>query len=304
MTRKVSVGMRLKAWWHGYEVKPKPQPKAGRGGWTKPQPPPADHAEERDSLRWNTLRTDLAQALWGQGMISPGGPDFIKEMVNPVGLTNEMSLIDIGAGLGGSGRLINETYGTWVTGLEEDDALAKEGATLSDIADMGQRASVKQVDLSEVRLKPHAYDAAFSKEALYCVRDKNHLLNQLAQALKPEGQLVFTDYVVHQDPQSDRLNDWLSSEPVKPIPWSLADYEQGLTSRNIQLHVKEDVTSRFVQMVRDAWARHLEQIHKTPPDKDQAKVIQSEAELWSKRTQALESGLLRIYRFHGVSNGV
>lgn len=78
-----------------------------------------------------------------------------------------------------------------LVGLEEDDALANEGATLSEIADMGQRASVKQVDLSEVRLKPHEYDAAFSKEALYCVRNKHHLLNQLAQALKPEGQLVF-----------------------------------------------------------------------------------------------------------------
>lgn len=100
------------------------------------------------------------------------------------------------------------------------------------------------------------------------------------------------------------MNDWHFSEPVKPIPWSLADYEQELTSRNIQLHVKEDVTSRFVQMIRAAWVKHLEQIHKPPPDKDQAKVIQSEAELWSKRNQALESGLLRIYRFHGVSHGV
>lgn len=300
MTRRIPISMRLKAWWQGYDLRLKERP------FEVPdeEPPAHNITYEREKMPWETARIELAQALWGSGMISPGDPEFVQDMVKPLGLNNEMSVLDMGAGLGGCARVMAESFGAWVTALEEDVALAEAGAALSDAAGMGRRAPVTQANLSEAELKQRGYDAIFSKDAFFRIIDKQHLLDHLVKALKPRGQLLFTDYVVDSPESLDgSLSEWLQREPMAPHPWTAAEYQKNLVSRNIEIRVQEDITHRFVQMIRSAWAEYLDHTHNQRPEEELAKVMMSEAELWTGRAAAMESGHLRVYRFHGIFHG-
>lgn len=300
MTRKIPFSMRVKAWWQGYDLRVKERPLE----IPDEEPPRHNITYERERMPWETERIELVQALWGTGMVSPGNPEFIQDMVKPLGLNNEMSVLDMGAGLGGSARVMAESFGAWVTALEEDPALAEAGAAMSEAAGMSRRAPVSYSNLSEAELKPRGYDAIFSKDAFFRIIDKEHLLDHLVKALKPRGQLLFTDYVVDAPESLDGpLKEWWDKEPMAPHPWTAAEYQRNLVSRNIEIRVQEDITHRFVQMIRSSWAEYLDHTHNMRPPEEMAKVMMSEAELWTGRASAMESGHLRVYRFHGIFHG-
>ena len=63
---KVPIGLRLKAWWDGYDLEVRQRLAA--------QEPAAAHEVryERDPLAWETPRIELAQQLWGKGFNAPG----------------------------------------------------------------------------------------------------------------------------------------------------------------------------------------------------------------------------------------
>ena len=79
------------------------------------------------ALSWSEARIGLSQKIWGEGFSSPGEEDYILGLVKSLGLTPAMSELDLGAGLGGAGRVMAQSFGCWVTSLEVNPDLAKAG---------------------------------------------------------------------------------------------------------------------------------------------------------------------------------
>ena len=61
---------------------------------------------------------------------SPGGREHILTMVETFGLDPAMTVLDLGAGLGGATRTMCSKFGVWVTGFEVDEALAELHAAI------------------------------------------------------------------------------------------------------------------------------------------------------------------------------
>lgn len=291
---RVPFRLRLKAWWNGYDVhviQPPPEP--------APEMPVHDVHYEREPLPWEKGRVALAQRLWGKGFISAGGEALVHELVKPCALSGAMSVLELGAGLGGCARLMAQAYGTWVTALEEDASLAETGATLSEAAGLGKRAVISQADHARLSLKQGGYDVVFAKECFYRLADKERLLDQLVTALKPKGQLVFTDMLV--DPkyrQHEALTSWMKRETHQPHPWSLRQWTDALTARRFEVRVAEDISERWVDLVREPWADLLAQVRMNGIPSDEAEALVPEGELWTCRAAAVEAGCLRVYRIY------
>lgn len=290
---RIPFGMRLKAWWNGYDVRLIEQP------LPEPVIPVHDVHYERPPLPWETGRIALTQRLWGKGFVSAGGEELVRELVKPCGLSSAMSVLELGAGLGGCARVMAESFGTWVTALEEDPTLAEAGAAISEAAGLAKRAAVSQADHDKLSLKPRGYDVVFAKDCFYRLADKKALLESLVPALKPQGQLVFTDYVLApQPPQGEALFTWLQREPQTPHPWTLKHWTEALTSHGMEVRVAEDISERWLAVVREPWAALLEEARRGELPEDEAAVLLPEAELWTRRSTAIEAGGLRIYRFY------
>jgi SAM-dependent methyltransferase len=129
-------------------------------------------------------------------MPAPGVRDFVLAMIASLGIDKKMGLLEIGAGLGGSTRIIAKETGAWVSGLEPDAALAKAGMELSGRAKLKKRAPIEHCDLANLDLEPGSYPVIFSLATFYKAPDKANFYGRLYKALKSEGQLQFTDLMV------------------------------------------------------------------------------------------------------------
>jgi SAM-dependent methyltransferase len=289
--------LRLKAWWAGYELALPEQ--AVRAIETQPRKHSVQ-APER-VLPWTDQRIGLVQELWGEGFERPGGADAVLTLLKPCGLDPRMSVVELGCGLGGGIRAVAREFSIWVTGLEGETELAEVGQALSVQAGLAKKAAVHQADLHQLTLKAGGYDVIFAREAFLGLPDKTQLLHVAAQALKPSGQFLFTDYVLaDSEPNAPEIDRWRASEPVSPAPWRVADYADALRELGLDIRVSEDRTDAQIAIIKRSWAEFMDRAQSDGKLKEYGQLIAAEAEVWVNRLAALESGRLRVYRFHAL----
>lgn len=92
-------------------VAPAPAPAAGPG------------------VAWPSARIALAEQLWGEGFLLPGGAEEVLRLARPLGLSAASTLLLIGAGIGGPAHRIAAELGVWVAGFEADADLVALAAT-------------------------------------------------------------------------------------------------------------------------------------------------------------------------------
>ena len=155
-----SLRERLAAWWEGYDLLETPAAPAPAAA--EPEVAPVVRYEP-PKQRWETSRVTLVQKVWGEGFASPGGRNHILNMVQIFGLDPAMSVLDLGAGLGGAVRTMCEKFGVWVTGFEVDEILVEAGMGLSVKYGMGEKAPVHAFDPATFAHKQASVDCVFSK---------------------------------------------------------------------------------------------------------------------------------------------
>ena len=90
------------------------------------------------------------------------------------------------------------------------------------------------------------------------------------------------------------------AEPITPHPWTVDDYKQALGELHLDVRVIENHTKDFHKMVTQAWADYIRRLEAQGVAPDDAPALVDEVELWTRRIQAIESGDLRVYRFHAL----
>jgi cyclopropane fatty-acyl-phospholipid synthase-like methyltransferase len=288
---KLSFRERFMAWWEGYEPPSTSQPRAPK--------PTHEVRYEVDQQEWETTRLRLVQDVWGDGFNTPGGAEHVLNMVKFFGLDPAMSVIDIGAGLGGATRTMCESFGVWVNGFEADKGLAEAAMALSVKAGMAKKASVAAFDPETFTLKAKSADCIFSKECLYTIQDKKAFLSAIEAAMKSRGQLLFTDYMLAEPHlRSAILDTWIDQEPNGAHPWAIEDYKQALAELHLDIRVSQDTTGEFQKMVTNCWAAFVSRVRQTGILPEVHMALTDEVELWARRMQAIESGGLKVFRVH------
>ncbi len=290
-------------WWNGFEIAGTPEPIE-----TKPVLK-VKHAEApRDRGHDIGARARVSEALWGPGCITPGPADFIKEVTAWLGLTSEMSMLDLGAGLGGPARAITEAYGIWVTGFEAEAEIAKIGNELSAIAGLSKKAPVSVFDPETAELPKRKFDAIFSKEALCTVENKTRFLLQIYDSLKPNGQFFITDYLVTDKGIDSPLVVAWNAEEEKPNHfWMKQHYAAGLKEAHFEVRVTEDLTARYLGFITGGFQglrKNIEALIGAEEDaKKQAdlrRALAHESKRWAVRTEAIQAGHIAPTRFSGM----
>ncbi len=220
-------------------------------------------------------------------------------MVKIFGLDPAMTVLDLGAGLGGAARAMCEKFGVWVTGFEVDEGLAEAGMALSVKHGMGEKAPVQAFDPDTFEHKQSSVDCVFSKEFLFTVADKPKFLKAVEDLMKPKGQFLFIDFMLAKSHlRSPTLENWIENEPQKPHPWALADYQDALRELHLDARVTEDVTKAFRAMVIKGWADYTASTRPGSVGSEAAPALVDEVELWTRRIQAIDSGDLKVCRVH------
>ena len=292
---RIPFWMRLKAWWEGYDLalRDKQLVPLEMGELSQDEVRP-------DSPEWMSKRLEVMQEIWGKGMVGPGDAEYILKLVKPFGLDPAFTVIEVGAGLGGATRTISEHFDIWMTGLEADREIAEAGMELSTMAGQAKRAPIHYFDAEQYQFREDSTDCVFSKESLFLVEDKKRLLQEIINMIKPRGQILFTDYVLAEDAKPKDVKTWVEEEPVTPHPWTLREYEAALTEARLDIRIKEDITDDVYKIITSSWATFLSGLRGRELDKGTSAAIEELVDLWTRRTKAIESGALRLCRFHAL----
>ena len=93
-------------------------------------------------------------STWAAGR-QPGS--FLGQM----GLTREMSVLDIGCGLGGAARFCTIEYGSILSGIDLTQEFIETGKTLTSWLKMDDLISLKQGSALELPFEDSRFDAAY-----------------------------------------------------------------------------------------------------------------------------------------------
>jgi len=301
---KVGIGLRLKAWWEGYDTddikeRLKDRAPVEEGAQEAKEDPEEFSTENLDP--WDAQTVDIAQYIWGKGFCGPGGPDYIISLSKLLALSPEMSMLQIGAGLGGPARVLVDRFGVWITGFETSEMLVEKGRKLSKMAGLEKKAILEQYDTDDFEGFGRKFDRAISKEALFTIEDKAGMIAHIEDKLKPGGLFLMTEYVLSSDSVigKDRYKEWIVGERSHPFPVLADDLVEMLKASRMQVRVSEDITRQYIEMINQAWAGADEVAAKLAQREDGAGMIQTlmrEAEFWTRRKKLLESGDLMLWR--------
>jgi hypothetical protein len=254
---------------------------------------------------WTAERLALAQELWGEGFLSPGGSAEVLRYTAPFGLTEAMSLLLLGVGAGGPPRVLASEFGVWVAACDSDAALLAEAADRIRHAGMAvaKRITVEPWNPAAPRFRRRAFHHIVAFEAL---RDAvpRAVLAALGQAIKPAGQLVLQELVADAplDPADPTVAAWCRLEHRSPDLPTEAVISETLERLGFDINLAEDQSSRHVGLAVQGWKGLLQGLHGVRPPRAHAAAMIDEAERWTRRIGLLHAGRIRMLRWHAIAS--
>jgi cyclopropane fatty-acyl-phospholipid synthase-like methyltransferase len=249
-------------------------------------------------------RLALAEALWGEGFLSPGGADEMLRLAAPMGLSAASSLLLLGVEAGGPARVLAGELGVWVSACDADPVLVELAGKRIQRAGLGlaKRAAVQSWDPLVPQFQRRAFHHALTLDALLS-GEPAAILAAVAGAIKPGGQLVMVETVAgpagcagDADAAAWARLEWRSPD----LPEQEAVTE-ALERLGFEVRVVEDVSRRHARQAMQGWQALVAGFAGKRPSPAYAAAVVAEAELWLRRLRLLQSGRIRMVRWHVVA---
>ncbi len=290
---------KLRAWWHGddYAMRHMVQDFTTKPAAPEPEPEPPQELPTLE--RWTPRRLQIAQKLFGEGFNQPGGEELMRPLISPLGLNPNMSIAELGCGMGGMSRMMAREN-LWIDAYEQDTDLAEAAIAVAKSQGVKQRINIKTQPLDQLQFKRKSIDAIISKDGLIAAQDKRLLLAKIRAAMKPGGQLMFTDFLLTGSTESRVYEVWHEREPVKPHLLTPEGLQAELESLNFVICYMEDVTAELKSATLSSFGRYAEEVKlrgKAVSANERDWAI-NEGEHWAIRLSAFDANVIRQYRVY------
>lgn len=282
---------RWHALWWGYSLRPEQaKDEAEEAEATEAESEPT----YPDTL-WSPLRLAAVQALFGEGMTTPGGEAALIALVRPCTLNNTKSALELGAALGGLSRWGNGDAGTYFKAFESNAELATAGMEISTRKGLANKAPIEHAEIEKFEIRAKSQDAIIAKEAFWRIADKEALFKRIFTALKSGGILSLSDYM---SPAGD---DPLVQAAFPGAHMLRAEAQRALLEKvGFDVRVFEDRTAEHVKSILDAFDAFAKRIKTDPPSDMLREAVLKEGELWAARVKLLQGGKITLYRMLAV----
>jgi sarcosine/dimethylglycine N-methyltransferase len=130
------------------------------------------------------------------------------ELAQLAGITAEMSVLDIGSGVGGPARFLAATYGCRVTGVDLSEPFVDAARYLTERTGLGEQVSFQTGSALELPFADGSFNIVLLQHVAMNISDRAQLYREIRRVLKPGGRFATFDVVLN------------SGEPHYPLPWA------------------------------------------------------------------------------------
>ena len=159
--------------------------------------------------------TDALQFMWGEGFLSPGGPEEVAQMLAHDDLSGKR-VLDIGSGIGGVDAILVERHGALeVVGIDVEKQLVDASRAFIAARGLSDRIRFELVDPGPLPFPDASFDVIFSKDAMVHIPDKAALYAEVLRVLRPSGRFIAADWLWAPGAErSQVVKAWLSAGPL------------------------------------------------------------------------------------------
>ncbi len=146
--------------------------------------------------------------LDGIDQFHSGGAEAVDRLLPSLGLTPEMTALDVGSGLGGPARQVARSTGCTIVGVDITQSYVDTAIALTEAAGLSGSVDFIRADVASLRRSD--FDAAYTMHVQMNVADKLAFFTDIATRLHPGARLA--TFEVCRSGQDN---------PVFPLPWSI-----------------------------------------------------------------------------------
>ncbi|MER8478692.1 methyltransferase domain-containing protein [Mesorhizobium sp. M1163] len=169
------------------------------------------------------------EALWGDGYLSPGGPEEVDRVVEGLSLAGK-TVLDMGCGSGGiTLHLIERHRAAHLTGFDVERPVIETARKRAAARGLARRADFIQAAPGPLPFADGAFDVVFSKDALLHVANKDALFAEIFRVLKPGGVFAASNWMISHDGEpSPEMKAYVAAEGLSFAMASPARYVQAM----------------------------------------------------------------------------
>lgn len=182
--------------------------------------PEAEYAEESIAF---------LETLWGEGYLSPGGPQEVRAVLDGIDLEGR-TVLDLGCGSGGIALSLAEDYGAArVVGVDVEAPVLEKARQRAGERGLDDRVEFLRVEPGPLPFPDGSFDVFFSKDSMIHIPDKEALFADAFRLLVPGGWLAASDWLIaHDDEPSPAMRRYLDLEGLSFNMASPARYRKAL----------------------------------------------------------------------------
>lgn len=180
----------------------------------------------------------MLEAVWGEGFLSPGGPEEVARVLEGHDLTGK-AVLDIGCGAGGIDLALVTNHGAgYVSGIDVEDSVLTRARELVAAKGLSHRIGLVKVAPGPLPFPPGSFDVVFSKDSIIHIPDKRALMAEVARVLKPGGWFLASDWLIGTEAISPQMAEYIAAEGLDfgmatPARYGVAMAAQGFTDMRI-----------------------------------------------------------------------
>ena len=112
------------------------------------------------------------------------------ELAQEANLNENMKVLDIGCGIGGSARTLISNFGCEVTGIDLCEEFCRAANLINERIGYISNIEILQGDALDMPFKNSSFDAIFIQHVLMNIKDKERVISEIYRLLRPKGRLA------------------------------------------------------------------------------------------------------------------
>lgn len=249
-----------------------------------------DHEEYDDRM------LTLLQMVWGEGFLSPGGPQAVRAIMRGMDLDGRR-VLDIGCGLAGLDQVLLTLGAGHVTGIDVAERIVALGSERIRRAGLSNRIDIQLVEPGPLPFADGTFDVVFGKDSWLHIPDKAAHFAEVKRVLKPGGRLAAGDWMKAPGPYSRDMEYFFEMEGLTYHLVTLAEYGTFLHEAGFVDIRLDDITEEYRVEAHDELARMKGELATVMLAELGEKGNAHFLEDWRSLTVVLDKGDLRPARF-------